>query len=248
MNIPTNLIHALRQAQKVAALTGAGISKESGIPTFREAQTGLWAKYDPQQLATPQAFQRDPRLVWEWYQWRRALIAQAEPNPGHRALALLAGLVPKFTLITQNVDGLHRLAGSPQVIELHGDITRTKCSECGQIARDRIEQDNPLPRCPACNGLLRPDVVWFGESLPGDALEAAFQAARQADVFLSIGTSALVEPAASLPMIALQAGAVLVEINPETTPISQLSHYTLSGPSGQILPHLIRQAWPEKEN
>ena len=248
MNIPTDLTQALRQAQKVAALTGAGISKESGIPTFREAQTGLWAKYDPQQLATPQAFQRDPQLVWEWYQWRRGLIAQAEPNPGHRALAQLAGLIPEFTLITQNVDGLHRLAGSPQVIELHGDITRTKCSECGRPAETASNTEEELPRCPACNGLLRPDVVWFGESLPGGALEAAFRAARQADVFLSIGTSAVVEPAASLPVVALQAGAVLVEINPEPTPVSQLAHHTLSGPSGQVLPKLVRQAWPKKEN
>lgn len=248
MDIPTDLIQAFRQAQKVTALTGAGISKESGIPTFREAQTGLWAKYDPQQLATPQAFQRDPQLVWEWYQWRRGLVAQAEPNPGHRALSQLAGLVPEFTLITQNVDGLHRVAGSPDVIELHGDITRTKCSECSRPSETSFETGEDLPRCPACGGMLRPAVVWFGESLPGDVLEAAFQAARQAEIFLSIGTSALVEPAASLPVIALQAGAVLVEINPDITPISQLAHHTLSGPSGQILPELIRQTWPEMEN
>ncbi|MEJ7633074.1 MAG: Sir2 family NAD-dependent protein deacetylase [Rubrobacteraceae bacterium] len=172
--IPSELVEALREARSVAVLTGSGISAESGVPTFREAQTRLWERYDPQQLATPEAFARVPKLVWEWYEWRRELVEKAHPNPGHRALAQLEALVPDFTLITQNVDGLHARAGSQNVIELHGNILRTKCSVEG-MSVEEYENDASPPLCPNCGAPLRPDVVWFGEMLPHEAMEAAPQ-------------------------------------------------------------------------
>lgn len=242
--IPVNLLSRLRTAQNVAVLTGAGISAESGVPTFREAQTGLWARYDPQELATPQAFQRDPRLVWEWYTWRRKLVSQAKPNRGHYALAQLEqwliGLGIGFSLITQNVDGLHRQAGSVNLVELHGDITRTKCFAEGVVVESWPETEDAPPRCPRCGGLLRPDVVWFGENLPAQALEKAWTAAQSADVFFSIGTSTVVQPAASLPLVALEHGATVIEVNPDQTPLSSLAQFRLSGPAGFILPKLLK--------
>jgi NAD-dependent protein deacetylase/lipoamidase len=240
MEFPWELIDTLCSAQYVTVLTGAGISAESGIPTFRQAQTGLWARYDPQQLATPEAFQRDPRLVWEWYTWRRGLISQAKPNPGHLSLVELENRIPNFTLITQNVDGLHRLAGSRSLIELHGDIHRNKCSVEGRVVANFIETGEDPPRCPECGALLRPDVVWFGESLPNRALQAAMAAARSSQVFFSIGTSSLVEPAASLPFIALDSGSAVVEVNPEETPLSRYATYVLPGLSGVVLPALLQ--------
>lgn len=238
-----SLVQALRQAQHIAILTGAGTSAESGVPTFREAQTGLWAQYDPQELATPQAFQRNPKLVWEWYEWRRGLVAQAQPNPGHYALAQLEQLVPTVTLITQNVDGLHQRAGSRNPIELHGNIMRTKCFAEDKIVTSWAETGDVPPRCPRCGGLLRPDVVWFGESLPYAALQEAQQAARACDVFLTIGTSALVQPAASLPVMAMDAGAVTVEINPQPTPLTRYVTHVLAAPSGMALPQLLQAVW-----
>ena len=219
-SIPAELIARLRQARRVAVLTGAGISAESGVPTFRQAQTGLWARYDPQQLATPQAFRRQPQLVWDWYAWRRELVAGVAPNPGHHALASMERQAPRFTLITQNVDSLHQRAGSRAIIELHGNLSRTKCSREERIVETWPESDARPPRCPACSAFLRPDVVWFGEALPAAALDAAFDAARTADVFLTIGTSGIVQPAASLPLLAASSGATAVEINPEDTPLS----------------------------
>ncbi len=248
VEIPDNLINELREAENVAVLTGAGISAESGLATFREAQTGLWAKYDPHQLATPQAFRRNPQLVWEWYAWRRSLAFEAEPNEGHFALAKMAGLVPDLTLITQNVDSLHQRAGSASVVELHGNISRIKCYSCTKIAEDYDEMDNTPPRCTQCNGLLRPDVVWFGESLPQEALSAAFSSARNCDLFFSIGTSGIVQPAASLPVEAIENGATTVEINLERTPISQYMDYLLAGPSGLVLPMLVASVWPESND
>ncbi len=242
ITIPPELAEIARSANHVAALTGAGVSAESSIPTFRDAQTGLWAQYSPEELATPQAFRRNPRLVWEWYAWRRELVAQAEPNPGHLALATLEQRVPKFTLITQNVDGLHQRAGSRSVIELHGNISRTTCFAEGTVVDSWPETDEVPPRCPNCNSFLRPDVVWFGESLPRQTLTDAFIAAEQCDLFLSIGTSALVQPAASLPMVALEQGTVTVEINPDTTPLTSHVTYALQGPAGQVLPALVEMA------
>jgi NAD-dependent deacetylase len=238
--IPPKLIEALRSARYVVVLTGAGVSAESRIPTFRDAQTGLWAKYSPEELATPQAFRRNPKLVWEWYAWRRELVTQAKPNPGHLALAELEQCMPKFTLITQNVDGLHQRAGSRNVIELHGNINRTKCFDEGDIIDSWPPTTELPPRCPRCGGYLRPDVVWFGESLPQEALTVAFMAAEQCDLFLSIGTSALVQPAASLPLVALEQDAVVVEINPDTTPLTPWVTHVLRGPAGQVLPALVK--------
>lgn len=238
VEIPPKLIDKLAGARRVAVLTGAGISAESGVPTFREAQTGLWARYDPEDLATPDAFQRDPKLVWNWYAWRRDLVARAAPNPGHDALAELYTRFEEFTLITQNVDGLHQRAGSRDMIELHGNIARIRCSLEGTLVPVFAAAESP-PRCPSCGGLLRPDVVWFGEMLPMDALSQANDAALRCEVFMSIGTSAMVFPAADLPLIALRTGATVIEINPAATALSPRAHFPLHGPSGVILPALL---------
>ena len=247
-NFPSPLIKTLRYAQRVAVLTGAGISAESGLPTFRDAMTGLWAKFQPQQLATPQAFKRDPRLVWEWYDWRRQMAAQARPNPGHLALARLEELVPQMTIFTQNVDNLHQVAGSRQVVELHGNIARVKCFEDGQIVESWPPTQEVPPHCPRCGGLLRPDVVWFGENLPLEALTRAVQEARQCDLFFSIGTSGQVEPAASLPQLAKDKGrgATVVTINLDVAPRASHKVYDFQAKAGEILPALVRAAWPEK--
>ena len=225
-------------AKRVAALTGAGISAESGVPTFR-GKDGLWKQYRAEDLATPQAFSRDPDLVWEWYNWRRGLIAEKRPNPGHEALAALEKARPGFTLITQNVDGLHLLAGSRNVLEIHGSIWRVRCVNCGLRREDRTTPLPAPPLCPECQGRLRPDVVWFGESLDPRLLESSFQAASQAEVMMVIGTSAVVQPAASLAWQAKKAGALVIEINLETTPFSNQADAVLLGPSGKILPALI---------
>jgi len=241
------VVEALRRAQRVAVLTGAGISAESGIPTFRDALTGLWADYSPEELATPDGFRRNPDLVWSWYRSRRLAVAKAEPNPGHRALAALERLAPDVTLITQNVDGLHRRAGSRDPVELHGNIARIKCFDCGRQVTEFADTDR-VPSCPGCGGWLRPDVVWFGEMLPAQALDRAQRAAESADLFLSVGTSNVVEPAASLPWMAAAAGAVVVVVN--TAADGQRSGagiHHLIGPAGTVLPDLIRQAWPHAE-
>jgi NAD-dependent deacetylase len=243
--IPQCLIEKLRAARYVAVLTGAGISAESGLPTFRDAMTGLWAQYRPEDLATPQAFRRNPKLVWDWYAWRRELVTNAAPNPGHVALVELAQRVPKLTLITQNVDSLHQRAGSTGVIELHGNLSRVKCFEDNSIVETWTDSGDAPPHCPRCNGFLRPDVVWFGEALPADALNDAVAVAASCDMFFSIGTSGLVEPAASLPRVAQQFGATVVFINLDVTSSSSASLYNINGPAGKVLPALVRAAWPE---
>ena len=242
---PEALLDRLRQARRVVVLTGAGISAESGIPTFRDALTGLWAQYNPKELATPEAFQRNPRLVWEWYEWRVGLIRDAQPNPGHRALAKLEKLVPDLTLITQNIDSLHQAAGSSAVIELHGNLRRYKCSVEGRVLANWPSGDSTPPLCPNCGAFIRHDVVWFGENLPEQALSQAVEAAGHSDLFLSIGTSSLVQPAASLPLLALKKGALLVEVNLDETPLSQIADVCLRGPAGVVLPALLQAAWPE---
>jgi NAD-dependent deacetylase len=234
-------LRRLRAARSVVALTGAGISAESGVPTFRDAQTGLWAKYSAEQLATPQAFLAQPRLVWDWYAWRRQLTAKANPNPGHLALVQLQARFREFTLVTQNVDGLHARAGSRDVIELHGSIATTLCFDERTPVADFTDDGLAPPRCPGCGALLRPGVVWFGESLPLEALARAERAARSCDVVLSIGTSSLVQPAAGLPLLAKQRGALLIEINPSPTPLTPHADEVLSGPAGQVLPQLLQQ-------
>ena len=232
-------MEALRGARSVTVLTGSGVSAESGVPTFREAQTGLWARFDPTQLATPEAYQRDSKLVWEWYAWRRELVGGAAPNPGHEALAELERLVPEFALVTQNVDGLHRRAGSRNVVELHGNIQRSKCSGEGVVVEPREDDAEVPPSCPRCGAPLRPDVVWFGESLPVEAMVRAYDAARGCNLFISAGTSGVVQPAASLPFEALEAGAVVVEVNPDETPLTPHVHHALRGKGGEVLPALV---------
>lgn len=227
----------LASARSLAVLTGAGVSAESGVPTFR-GKGGLWRNHDPQELATPEAFEADPFLVWEWYDWRRSLISNIRPNPAHHAIAELEKRFAGFTLITQNVDGLHLLAGSEKVIELHGSIWAVRCVECGNSSENRDVPIRILPRC-ACGGLLRPGVVWFGESLPETALFKAFEASSSADCFLVVGTSGVVQPAASLASRAKGAGAYVAEINPEETPLSKAADLRLAGKAGEILPLLI---------
>lgn len=229
----------LRDARHVCVLTGAGISAESGIPTFRDALTGLWAKYDPAELATPEAFERDPALVWAWYESRRAAVRRAEPNAGHRALATLERLVPQLTLVTQNVDGLHQRAGSPDVVEYHGNILRDRCPSERMVAERSRQGGSDLPRCASCGGLLRPDVVWFGETIPRDALLRADAAADDCDVFLSVGTSSLVYPAAGLAHSALRRGVPIVEVNPNATELSPQAAIVLRGPAGESLPAVL---------
>ena len=235
----------LEHATSIAVLTGAGISAESGIPTFRDALTGLWENFRPEELATPEAFEANPKLVWDWYAWRRDAVARAAPNDGHRALAGLERECRErevdFTLVTQNVDGLHREAGSHRVVELHGNIRRVKCFGQHHTVETWPEGDG-VPACPRCGSLLRPDVVWFGEMLPADALAAALAAARTCDVFLCVGTSAVVEPAASLPFMALQAGARVIEVNPQSTPLSSSASVSLRGTAAHVLPLIIGAA------
>lgn len=235
------LLGALERAERVVALTGAGISAESGVPTFRDAQTGLWSKYRAEELATPEAFLKQPRLVWDWYVFRRRLTEGATPNPGHFTLARFADAFADFTLITQNVDGLHQRAGQRDVIELHGNIQRTLCFDEGRVVDDVVDDGATPARCSTCGGLLRPGVVWFGESLPAAALARAEHAARACQVFFSIGTSSLVHPAAGLPLLAKRSGALLVEINPAPTPLTPHADCVLSGPAGQVLPALLQQ-------
>ncbi len=223
-----------------AALTGAGISAESGVPTFR-GQQGLWKKFRPEQLATMEAFLDSPEVVWEWYNWRRELISEVRPNPGHYALKEMEAFFDQFTLITQNVDNLHRVAGSSRVLELHGNIYHNKCADCGFAVSDEMTSDpDAIPTCEKCGGKVRPDVVWFGEMLPDGVIEAAFADAEQAEVFLTVGTSALVQPAASLPLAAKRAGATLIEINPERTPLSDLADFSFQVRSGELLPELVK--------
>jgi NAD-dependent deacetylase len=238
------LVRALRAARRLVALTGAGISAESGIPTFRDAQTGLWARFRPEELATAEAFRLNPQLVWDWYAWRRGLVAGAVPNAAHLALARLEGLVPVLTLVTQNVDGLHQRAGSVDVVELHGNLHRSKCFVEDVVIAEVPETDERPPRCPRCGAHLRPDVVWFGEALPPRALERAQAVASECDLFLSIGTSGAVFPAAQLPLTARQAGATVVEVNRDPTPLTRVASFSLRGPAGGILPALVDAAWP----
>jgi NAD-dependent deacetylase len=241
VNVEQELIERLQSATRVLTVTGAGISAESGVPTFRDAQKGLWSKYRPEELATPQAFAQNPKLVWDWYSSRRDQLREIEPNAGHEALAELADHWDEFALVTQNVDGLHQRAGSPDVVELHGNITRVKCSREGTQASVWLPTEDEPPKCQNCGAFLRPDVVWFGESLPPQALEAATHAARHCEVFLSIGTSSVVYPAAGLADLAAAQGATILEINPATTPLTGRADFVLPGPAGEVLPLLVKR-------
>ena len=243
MDFPGQLTDLLRTSSRVATLTGAGVSQESGLRTFRDAQTGLWAQYKPEDLASPQAFERDPKLIWDWYAWRREAVKAVRPNAGHYALAEMARHVSDFTLITQNVDGLHCMAGSSHVIELHGNIQRVRCSECGKLAEDWNDDGVNVPRCSSCGGMLRPHVVWFGEPLPRPELETAIEASRNCQIFFSIGTSGVVQPAAALAYAAHNRGAVVIEINAEATPLTPKVDYFFQGKSGEIVPELVSAVW-----
>jgi len=233
------LLSRLSSAESVVAFTGAGISAESGVPTFRGTD-GIWSKYNPADLATIEAFLGKPDLVWEWYRHRRRIMSGIAPNAGHRALAEMEGVFRNFAVITQNIDNLHRRAGSRTVHELHGNIERNYCIGCGEhYASESLPGGEGAPRCTACGGLIRPDVVWFGELLPEEEWNASLAAAERAEVFLSVGTSGVVYPAASLPLSGRRAGAYLVEINIEPTELSHQADEVVLGKAGSVLPELL---------
>jgi len=240
MDFPSSLITSLQNSQRIVALTGAGISAESGLATFRDAQTGLWSKFRPEELATVDAFRRNPKLVWDWYGWRREQALKAKPNPGHLALVEIEKRAPQFLLVTQNVDGLHARAGSKRIVELHGNLHRFRCFE-NNCASDNFDVENG--RCRSCGGNLRPDIVWFGEMLPADGLESAVAAAAKCDVFFSIGTSSVVYPAADLWRRAKEGDAIVIEINKDPTPLTPLADHSFLSKAGEILPALVEQIY-----
>ena len=237
--ITEDLIGRLGGAERLVVLTGAGVSRESGVPTFR-GEDGLWRQYRAEELATSDAFERDPVLVWQWYEYRRQIVAEASPNPAHESIAKLEVAYEPFVLVTQNTDGLHGRAGSTDPIELHGSIWRGRC-----IKEQRVFDlsETPLPEipplCERCGALLRPDVVWFGEPLPSRAYDASYEAASECDAMLVVGTSAVVRPAASLPLVAKHAGAIVVEVNTQYTAISALIDATILGKAGETVPTLV---------
>ncbi len=233
-----DLKEKLWSAKSVAVLTGAGISAESGVPTFRGAE-GMWKQFRAVDLATPEAFSRDPKLVWEFYNWRRQLIAPLSPNPGHFALAEIERRIPRFTLITQNIDGLHEKAGSRNIIELHGNLWKVRCIGCETVIDDQRVPLPGLPACKSCGSLLRPHVVWFGEMLEPRVLNSAYEAIAGCDLMVVAGTSGTVQPAASMGMRAKQNGAAVAEINLEPTPYSDLYDMAICGKTGEILPQLL---------
>ncbi len=242
MDFSLDFIEIIKKSQKVVILTGAGVSRESGLDTFRDAG-GYWSKYNPYELASPQGFRANPLLVWQWYQARKIIASQAEPNPGHNAIAEMENYFPEFYLFTQNVDRLHHRAGSKKVHELHGTIFESHCFDCGLPYPQDFEIGETLatiPRCPECNGYVRPSVVWFGESLPYEALSMAYQKSQSCDLFLTIGTSSEVYPAANLPHQAIYGGAYVMEINPNETSFTRDSNLSIRQKSGEILPEILR--------
>jgi NAD-dependent deacetylase len=249
--VDDRIIKSLREAKRVVILTGAGVSAESGLPTFRDKQTGLWETFKAEDLATPSAFERDPALVWGWYEWRRAAVLAAEPNAGHRAIAAMSEHVPQLTLVTQNVDDLHERAGGREVLHLHGELARPYCEACRQpfVFPAGIPELPPggariePPRCEACCAKIRPGVVWFGEALPALPWQSAREAAKHCDVLVCVGTSSLVYPAASLPEIAIGAGAITVQVNPNPTDLDASVTVAIRGPSGTVLPRLVAETW-----
>jgi NAD-dependent deacetylase len=234
------IVRRIKPSTRVAVLTGAGISQESGVPTFR-GKNGLWRSFRAEELATPEAFAKNPVLVWEWYDWRRGLIKPLKPNPGHVALSELEKKIQDFTLITQNVDGLHRVAGSKNPIEIHGTIWRVRCQDCRETSENREVPIQIPPKCEACSGLLRPDVVWFGESLDEKVLHGVYQCLQVVEVMLIVGTSAIVQPAASFGLVAKKAGAFVAEINRSETPQSSLFDVSIQRKAGELLPELVKR-------
>lgn len=233
----------IKAATSVVVLTGAGISQESGVPTFR-GKDGLWQNFRAEELATPEAFHRDPALVWQWYDWRRGLIKPLKPNPGHYALVELEKRVENFTLLTQNVDGLHRTAGSENPIEIHGTIWCVRCLECKKTSENREVPIKLLPKCEVCGGLLRPNVVWFGESLDEKILHTIYTRLQRTEVMLIVGTSGVVQPAASFGIVAKRAGAFVAELNRSNTPQSSLFDLSIQGKAGELLPRLVEHTGP----
>jgi NAD-dependent deacetylase len=235
------VVERLASADAVVVFTGAGMSAESGVPTFRGAE-GIWSKFTPEELATMGAFLRNPQLVWEWYNHRRRVIGAVQPHAGYRAVAALEALVPRVSVVTQNIDNLHRRSGSTVVYELHGSIERNYCMKCGapyELEPERVP--DAVPHCASCGGLVRPDVVWFGEMLPQEEWDASVRAAGGAEVCISVGTSGVVYPAASIPAIARRAGALHVDINPEPGPLSDAADVFIRGRAGEVLPDLVRR-------
>lgn len=243
LTIPDKLIELVREADSITVLTGAGVSAESGIPTFRDPKNGLFTNVNIEDLATPQGFRKDPKKVWEWYQMRREKVKLAKPNPGHLALVEMENRVRDFTLITQNVDGLHRIAGNKKIIELHGNIMKNKCFDCNQAVEEYESRGSIPPQCPYCGGLIRPAVVWFGEMLDEADIAEAESATRRCKIFFSIGTSSVVYPAAGLITIARHSGATVVEVNPNETPHSRYVDYVFRYPAGVFLPELVKAVW-----
>ncbi len=253
--LPHRAAQLLRDADRVVIFTGAGISAESGVPTFRDDLTGLWARFDAQQLATAEAFHADPDLVWGWYEWRRTRVRRAEPNPGHLAIATIEARVPDSTVITQNVDDLHERAGTREAIHLHGSLFTPRCVAAaahpatfpdtldGAATAPHEGRRIPPPRCESCKALVRPGVVWFGEALPEAALTAAVEAATTCDVLLTVGTSAVVYPAAEIPRIAARSGATVIQVNPQPTPLDRIAAINLRGTAAQLLPNMVAAAW-----
>ena len=235
-----DILEPLRQATKVVVFSGAGLSADSGIPTFRDGATGLWANVDPDEVVSVAGFERNPAKVWAWHEMMRALFAKVMPNAGHRGIAELAALLPqaRLTVITQNIDGLHQAAGSAGVLELHGSALRVRCHHhCGFVAPWPLGE--PAPRwCPSCGARVRPDVVWFGEPLDEAVFSSAGECSLDADVFISVGTSAIIQPAASLPMAAKQSGALIVEVNPHATPFSEFADYSVRAGASDFFPAL----------
>ena len=229
----------LKASTSVVVLTGAGISQESGVPTFRGTD-GLWKNFRAEDLATPQAFERDPALVWQWYDWRRSLIKPLKPNPGHYALADLEQRIPDFKLVTQNVDGLHRAAGSNNPVEMHGTLWRVRCLDCKRNVENKEVPIKIPPRCEACGGLLRPDVVWFGETLDQEILHETYRSLERAQTVLVVGTSGVVQPAASFGVVAQRSGAFVAELNRSKTPQSTFFDISLQGEAGKLLPRLMQ--------
>ncbi len=245
IDIPQNFISKLLESESIVFFTGAGISAESNIPTFR-GKDGIWNKLKPEELANFDAFLRNPEMVWEWYSHRKKIIHQSEPNPGHKAIAEMQNLFKEVTVVTQNIDNLHRRAGSEKIYELHGNIERNYCINCKTFYNDELPFKGKIPTCTKCGGLIRPDIVWFGEYLPQDQFQASAEASKNCDVFFVVGTSAVVYPAASLIYTARENGAYIVEVNIEETEISYLSNKSFYGEAGKTLPAIVDELKKEK--
>lgn len=241
LTVPENVIHRLKTARRVVVLTGGGLAAEAGVPSFRDSHTGPWAQYDVSELATPQAFLRNPRLVWEWYDFRRRAADAAAPSPAHYALVDIEQYYPDYTLITQSIDSMHWRAGTRDLVELNGCLRRSRCYEAGHMVQSWDEDGEIPPRCPHCGSPLRPDVVMFGEGLPHAEVRKAQQAVERCDLFMTVGAVGAIEPVASFPFVAKRVGAFVLSIGPEDSIYSLMADYVLPAAPGEVLPELVRQ-------